>query len=279
MAFIEGKAKAKEKYNQALKKAGEKMYQDSLRLLEEAITLDPAFPEAYNLMGKVLLQIGDTSMAKQSWQKALHIDPANITAGACLDALTKNYRHWWPALVSTTVIILLLLQLIFSVILNRKVNLHTHLLKNVARDGTVSLPDNLNKKIDYLISAIREIKKELTAKKEKTGGLRATVAVSNESIEDRYQKALNFFREGKTEESRRLLMELPMREVTESLKDNVFFWIGVCLYKEERYAEAQNEFRKVIELYPGGNKIPEAGKLRKLCLKKMDALKKIKSRQ
>ena len=40
--------------------------------------------------------------------------------------------------------------------------------------------------------------------------------------------------------------------------DNAQYWIGECLYDLHDYHAAEPEFRKVIERYPDGNKVPDA---------------------
>ena len=40
--------------------------------------------------------------------------------------------------------------------------------------------------------------------------------------------------------------------------DNAYYWIGECWYTQHEYEKAIAEFEKVPELYPGGNKVPDA---------------------
>jgi tol-pal system protein YbgF len=42
------------------------------------------------------------------------------------------------------------------------------------------------------------------------------------------------------------------------LADNSQYWLGECFYDRKDYASAVREFRKVIEHYPSGNKVPDA---------------------
>lgn len=276
MVPMEDGIKAREKYNLALTKAKEGIYQESLHLLEETLKLDPSLLESYNLMGKVYLQMGEISKAKYSWKKTLHLDPSNITAKTCLDALTRNKFPGWLVSISIIAIIFILLQITSFIILNRKANLHMNLIKKEVKDGTISILNNLDKGLNSLDSSIMAIKKDLVVQKEKIDAFEKVAAVGKESIEDRYRKGVYLFLEGKYKESRRLLMMLPMHEVKENLKDNIFFWIGLCFYREGRYTEALNQFQKVLELYPNGNKVPEARKWKTLSLKKMHILEKPK---
>jgi tol-pal system protein YbgF len=45
---------------------------------------------------------------------------------------------------------------------------------------------------------------------------------------------------------------------THELADNSQYWLGECFYDRKDYAAAVREFRKVIERYPSGNKVPDA---------------------
>ena len=40
--------------------------------------------------------------------------------------------------------------------------------------------------------------------------------------------------------------------------DNAQYWIGECYYDLKQYKAAVREFRRVVERYPHGNKVPEA---------------------
>jgi tol-pal system protein YbgF len=42
------------------------------------------------------------------------------------------------------------------------------------------------------------------------------------------------------------------------LADNSQYWLGECFYDRKDYTQAVREFRRVIEHYPNGNKVPDA---------------------
>jgi tol-pal system protein YbgF len=42
------------------------------------------------------------------------------------------------------------------------------------------------------------------------------------------------------------------------LADNSQYWLGECFYDRKDFTSAVREFRKVIEHYPSGNKVPDA---------------------
>jgi tol-pal system protein YbgF len=45
---------------------------------------------------------------------------------------------------------------------------------------------------------------------------------------------------------------------THEYADNAYYWMGECYYGQGEFALAIGEFQKVPELYPGGNKVPDA---------------------
>jgi len=42
------------------------------------------------------------------------------------------------------------------------------------------------------------------------------------------------------------------------LSDNAQYWIGECFYATERYDDAYDAFKKVLDVYPEGDKVPSA---------------------
>ncbi len=278
MTPVEGDTRAREKYNMALAKAKGEKYREALHLLEESLELNFAFHEAHNLLGKVYLQLGKIRRAKKSWQKALYLDPSNNTARICLDALDRNRFHWWLALISMTVLVLIFFEVIFFMTLNRKVDLHATILREEKEKITMPIMENLNKRFDSLESAVLKLRNDLSRKEPRIEVIRKQVTVTKDPIEDRYKKSVYLFLDRRYEESRQSLMMLPMQEVKQSLKDNVVFWIGLCYYKQGRYPEALKQFEEVMELYPKGNKVPDAKKYRTRCLKKMNTENQAKTR-
>jgi len=73
-----------------------------------------------------------------------------------------------------------------------------------------------------------------------------------------YRQALETLRAGNPrgalEDFRRFLDGNPRHDYA----DNAQYWIGECLYDLHDYRAAEPEFRKVIERYPDGNKVPDA---------------------
>jgi len=73
-----------------------------------------------------------------------------------------------------------------------------------------------------------------------------------------YRRALEILRggnpRGALEGFRRFLDGNPRHDYA----DNAQYWIGECFYDLHDYRAAEPEFRKVIERYPDGNKVPDA---------------------
>jgi len=73
-----------------------------------------------------------------------------------------------------------------------------------------------------------------------------------------YRQALETLRggnpRGALEGFRRFLDGNPRHDYA----DNAQYWIGECYYDLHEYRAAEPEFRKVIERYPDGNKVPDA---------------------
>src|SRR5439155_9233799 len=45
---------------------------------------------------------------------------------------------------------------------------------------------------------------------------------------------------------------------THDFADNAQYWLGECYYDQKDYPTAMREFRRVVEKYPQGNKVPDA---------------------
>jgi TolA-binding protein len=266
---IEDEIVAREKYNLALTKAKKKKYKEARSILEEVINLNPTLIEAYNLLGKVYIRLGKFAKAKKSWLKVLSLEPSNINAVIYLGNLTIRKLYWFLALILTIVIILVFLQAIFFISLNKKAEFHTELLKTKGNESAQPIIDSLNKGLTDLDSSILDLRKDLVTGKGRVKTLKKQVIKKKEPIEDRYEKAVYLFLNTRYEESKKSLMQIPIDNVKKDLKDNILFWIGMCYLKQGKYPDALNEFDKVLKLYPDGNKIPDTKKMKALCLKRM----------
>ncbi len=78
------------------------------------------------------------------------------------------------------------------------------------------------------------------------------------SEEDLYESSMKKFRNGDYDGARNGFEKLIATYPKSSRADNARFWIGECYYREKLYDKAIIEYRKVIDNYPSGNKVPGA---------------------
>jgi len=73
-----------------------------------------------------------------------------------------------------------------------------------------------------------------------------------------YRRSFEALRAGKDEDAakgfRQFLREYPNHD----LADNSQYWLAECFYDRKDYGQAVREFRRVIERFPNGNKVPDA---------------------
>jgi len=73
-----------------------------------------------------------------------------------------------------------------------------------------------------------------------------------------YRRAFNALRASKTDEAAQGFRDFLRAHPNHDLADNSQYWLGECFYDRKDYASAVREFRRVIERYPSGNKVPDA---------------------
>ena len=73
-----------------------------------------------------------------------------------------------------------------------------------------------------------------------------------------YRKSFEALRAGKHQEAEQGFKEFLRAYPGHELADNSQYWLGECFYDRKDYAQAVREFRRVIERYPNGNKVPDA---------------------
>jgi tol-pal system protein YbgF len=73
-----------------------------------------------------------------------------------------------------------------------------------------------------------------------------------------YRKAYETLRGGNHTEAEQLFREFLRNFPSSDLADNSQYWLGECFYDRKEFAQAVREFRRVIERYPSGNKVPDA---------------------
>ena len=81
---------AVELYNEGLSYAKHGRLAEAIPILLEAVKVDPNYVNAYNLLGKIYMQAGQTDKARECWLNALKLDPLNLVAMDCLEASTPK---------------------------------------------------------------------------------------------------------------------------------------------------------------------------------------------
>jgi tol-pal system protein YbgF len=73
-----------------------------------------------------------------------------------------------------------------------------------------------------------------------------------------YRKSYEALRAGKHDEAAQGFKEFLRAYPASDLADNSQYWLGECYYDRKDFGQAVREFRRVIERYPNGNKVPDA---------------------
>jgi len=73
-----------------------------------------------------------------------------------------------------------------------------------------------------------------------------------------YRRSYEALRGGKREDAAQGFREFLRVYPGHDLADNSQYWLGECFYDGKDYGRAVREFRRVIERYPNGNKVPDA---------------------
>lgn len=73
-----------------------------------------------------------------------------------------------------------------------------------------------------------------------------------------YQRAFAIFQAKNFSDATVAFADFVRANPAHEYADNAYYWMGECYYGQTEYALAIGEFQKVPELYPGGNKVPDA---------------------
>jgi tol-pal system protein YbgF len=73
-----------------------------------------------------------------------------------------------------------------------------------------------------------------------------------------YRRSYEQLRQGQPQEAAQGFREFLRQFPAHDLADNSQYWLGECFYDRKDFASAVREFRRVIERYPTGNKVPDA---------------------
>lgn len=73
-----------------------------------------------------------------------------------------------------------------------------------------------------------------------------------------YERAFATLQKKDWEQAQLLFQQFVNENPSHEYADNAYYWMGEVYYTQGEYALAIDEFQKVPELYPGGNKVPDA---------------------
>jgi TolA-binding protein len=73
-----------------------------------------------------------------------------------------------------------------------------------------------------------------------------------------YRRSYEALRQGQHDGAVDGFREFLRRYATHDLADNAQYWLGECYYDSKDFPAAVREFRRVVERFPHGNKVPDA---------------------
>jgi tol-pal system protein YbgF len=82
-------------------------------------------------------------------------------------------------------------------------------------------------------------------------------AAASEGL-DLYRRSLDALRAGRHVEAAAGFRDFLKQHPNHDFADNAQYWLGECYYDQKDYPMAMREFRRVVEKYPQGNKVPDA---------------------
>jgi tol-pal system protein YbgF len=69
---------------------------------------------------------------------------------------------------------------------------------------------------------------------------------------------MEVFRSGDYESAASLFEAFAEAFAKDDLADNALYWAGECKYTKKKFTEAIKRFKRVVEEYPSGSKVPDA---------------------
>jgi tol-pal system protein YbgF len=73
-----------------------------------------------------------------------------------------------------------------------------------------------------------------------------------------YRRSLEALRGGRHDEAAAGFREFLHLHASHDYADNAQYWLAECYYDQKDFPTAVREFRRVLEKYPQGNKVPDA---------------------
>ena len=246
MGAVRLRAVSIQSYNEGLSKAKEGNLDEAEHLLTRSIREDPSHVNAYNVLGKVLIQKGDPQRARACWEAALRLDPLNETAWDCIRALGEPRRllRRIGFLLPSSVAAILLLWIALA---NRSI------------DGRI---EGLERSLSYIQGPMQSTEKpqELPRSENPPPDIpeisptEISKKLNSQRIEEIYGQALAQYYERRYAEAILGFQQVLDYKPFHPLQDNAQYWIGECYYGLGEYERALSAFERAETLFPEGNK-------------------------
>lgn len=108
------------------------------------------------------------------------------------------------------------------------------------------------KKHDKKSQTLIKLPSQIIEKKDKV------VYKGGDTPENTYKKAYSLYEKGSFSESHGIFKFFLQRFPNHLLSDNAQYWIGEVFYSQRDFRRAITEFSKVLDIFPKGNKAPDA---------------------
>jgi tol-pal system protein YbgF len=95
-------------------------------------------------------------------------------------------------------------------------------------------------------------------KADSSSGNQKIIVKEKTEVEKLYRMACEDFQNGKTDMALEGFREIIKKYTQDELADNAQYWIGECFYVKKNYKNSAEEYNKVIQNFPAGNKVPSA---------------------
>jgi TolA-binding protein len=255
-----------EYYNEGLKEAKNKNWDEAIELLNKAIAEDPKHINAYNVLGKVYVNMGEIETARKYWLMALKIDPDNPTANKCLASVGEGRSGFafntliWQIATGVFLIALIISNIIY---ISRINSLKGELAKARAVQATTMVTPDLPEPVQQppqesapIIQAdntIEETPVEYTPQVSESMALETDAQVA-----EVYDRGLEACRLDKYDEAVEIFHQILGYPRSHPLKANARYWLGECYYAQRKYTQALDEFKKVQQDFPDSDKVFDA---------------------
>jgi TolA-binding protein len=258
-----------EYYNKGLKHTNAGELDKALELLKKAIAEDPKHINSYNTLGSVYRQQGDLDAARKTWRAALGIDPDNTTARQCLEAAKKPTQIQvrmllWVAAVVVLVLAALIITNVVSLRRISELEAELKLAKVVTLDSqnseisTQNRVEQQDEKVQPTSPSKEDVVQQPPVAKPPVQITRSILPTASMQITQVYEQALSDCKAGWYDQAMEGFRKVLEHSSPHDLKDNAQYWLAECYYAQKEYEKALNEFMKVKQNFPAGNKVFDA---------------------